>query len=66
MRTRVPARGRLSSKPFEFQPQKCFGNRQETHAQFSCDFTPGDHLADGYFAAENALANNYVSFTGEV
>ena len=51
---------------FELQPQKCFGNRQKTHAELSRDFAPGDHLADGYFATENSLANNDVSLTSEV
>ncbi len=71
MRTRVPARGRLSSKPSNSSRRNASENRQKTHAELGGDFAPGDHLADSYFAAQNAaaqnaLANDNVSFTSEV
>ena len=66
MRTRVPARGPALEQAFEFQPKKRFRNGQETHAQLGRYFATGNHLADSYFAPENSLANDDVSFTREV
>ena len=65
MRTRVPMRGLLSTRPSDFQALHGFCDRQEAHVKPVSQLPPRQHIANRQVTSQNFVAYLLVCPSGQ-